>query len=77
MIHTTLNFKRGKKNYRFDVLHDIEGGGSSIDAALINWAARTETFTVESFCEYINSKGVHSAKPKQIEAIKHQSNGKV
>ena len=33
-------------------------------AALVNWVHRTEDYTAQSFCNYINSKGMHKAMPK-------------
>lgn len=56
MLNTKLNFKLGKKKYSFDLVHNLDEFGLSIDAALINWSARTDIFTEESFIEYIKSK---------------------
>lgn len=44
----------------FEIMTDM---GDAAQAALHNWMVRTEDFTAESFCKYINSKGVHRAKP--------------
>lgn len=56
MLNTTLNFNRGKKKYKFDLIHNLDEFGLSIDVALINWSARTNTFTEENFVEYVKSK---------------------
>ncbi len=47
----------------FSIIHNIdqEGAINSIDAAVDNWAARTDTFTDRSLCDYINGKGCHIA----------------
>lgn len=41
------------------IVHNMKLAGSvnSIIAAYDNWLARTEVYTSESLCEYINSKG--------------------
>jgi len=44
----------------FEILTDI---GDAAQAALHNWMVRTKEFTAESFCKYINSKGIYQAKP--------------
>lgn len=42
----------------FAIVHDLpEQFGLSISDALNNWLIRTEVFTAESLCAYINSKG--------------------
>jgi len=56
MLNTILNFNRGKKKYKFDLVHNLDEFGLSIDAALMNWSARTDTFTEEDFIEYVKSK---------------------
>lgn len=56
MLNTTLNFNRGKKKYKFDLVHNLDEFGLSLDAALINWSARTNTFTEDDFIEYVKSK---------------------
>lgn len=56
LLHTEMNFKIGKKKYKFNVLHNLHEYGLPIDAALINWSARTDDFTIESFCDYVVSK---------------------
>ena len=56
MLNTTLNFNRGKKKYKFDLVHNLDEFGLSIDAALMNWSARTNTFTEEDFIEYVKLK---------------------
>ena len=56
MLNTTINFKRGKKKYKFDLMHNLDEFGLSIDAALINWSARTKDFTEEDFIDYVTSK---------------------
>lgn len=37
------------------IVHNIEDP-AEFEAAVHNWDARTEVYTEESFCEYINSK---------------------
>ena len=40
----------------FKIYHNLRSFGLSIDAALANWLFRTDTYTAESFCEYVKSK---------------------
>lgn len=40
----------------FFIMTDL---GDMLEAALINWEARTTVYTAESFCNYVNSKGLH------------------
>jgi hypothetical protein len=42
----------------FRVIHNMptRGNVNSFNAALDNWLARTEVFTGQSFCDYVNSK---------------------
>lgn len=56
MLHTVLNFKAGKKKYKFDLVHNLDEYGLSIDAALINWSARTTSYNEQSFIRYVKSK---------------------
>ena len=35
--------------------------GQNLQAAVDNWYVRTDEYTPESLCEYINSKGAHTA----------------
>jgi hypothetical protein len=44
----------------FEIMTDM---GDAAESALHCWMARTTEFTAESFCKYINSKGLHKAKP--------------
>ena len=36
-----------------------------MENAVVSWAMRTEKYTEESLCSYINSKGLHSACPSK------------
>lgn len=77
MLHTELNFKRGKKKYKFDLVHNLDEYGLSIDAALINWSARTDDFSEKSFTDYVRSKnpGILICMPKWMYDKKFASNG--
>lgn len=41
---------------KFSIAHNLEELGLSIDAAVTNWYVRTEKFTAQNLCEYIESK---------------------
>jgi hypothetical protein len=56
MIHTELSFKRGKKKHKFSLVHNLDEFQLSIDSALLNWSLRTDTFTEQSFIDYVKSK---------------------
>lgn len=45
-------------NGQFDIWTDA---GDMLEPAVISWSARTEVFTAQSLCDYINSKGLHTA----------------
>lgn len=49
------------------IVHNIESEGNinSFQSALDSWLARTDDYTADSFCNYINSKGIHKAMTKQ------------
>lgn len=55
-LHSRISFKMGKSKYVFNVCHNLCEHGLSIDAALFNWAARTDDFSIQSFCKYVTSK---------------------
>lgn len=66
MIHTTLQFqmtnRKGTKlkaRYIFNVVHNLDEFGLDIEAALMNWTARTNELNVDSFCAYVISKDVN------------------
>jgi len=49
--------KHGKKERRvFNVNHNLKDYGLSIEAAFDNGLARTETYSVQDFCDYVVSK---------------------
>lgn len=48
---------KGNKTIEFSVETDIDEHGSTVEAAVDNWTARTKDFTVESFKKYVKSKG--------------------
>jgi hypothetical protein len=60
----SLNIKFQVKSKKllvdFNVLTNL---GDMVENAIINWSERTDEFTCESFCEYVESKGVHSCEP--------------
>jgi hypothetical protein len=58
-IKTIIQFKVDGQQYKFAVVHDLPKiPGLSIEDALVNWLARTDEYTAESFCEYINDKPI-------------------
>jgi len=64
-MNSTVEFFVGrgknKKKVSFNVEHNL---GSQLEAAVINWSFRTDTYTAESLSEYINSKNSgHHCKP--------------
>lgn len=54
-----IQFNVDGKQVKFSVHHDM---GEVIHSAVDNWLARTKVFTGESFCKYVNSKGVYKCK---------------
>lgn len=53
----TIKFFIGDQLHSFNVKHNFpQVQGLDIRAAADNWLARTNDYTVESFCEYVNSK---------------------
>ncbi len=53
-----IGFNVGKERVEFTVIHNIHSYGQSIESALDNWLARTDEYTVDSFCEYVESKDI-------------------
>lgn len=52
-------FYKGDHYIEFDIWTNLpDGFGVSFDAAMKNWLYRTDNYTAESFCSYINSKPV-------------------
>lgn len=46
----------------FEIMHNIpEGDINGLQGAIDNWLVRTDEYTPESFCKYVNSKGLHKA----------------
>ena len=70
MLHSKIKFKRGKEKYCFNVSHNLDEMGLSIDAALINWAARTTSFSIQSFCRYVESKDTINISCKPTALLK-------
>lgn len=62
LINSTISFyvgKQGKKKKKieFNVNHNLpEVPGLSLNDAVVNWSARTNTFTAQSLSDYINGK---------------------
>jgi len=56
MVHTELKFNLGKKPMAFDLVHNLDEFGLTIESALVNWAARTKKHSINSFCDYVESK---------------------
>lgn len=61
LIETSIKLDNG---VFFKIRHNmpIMGNINSIEAALASWEARTDEYTVESFVNYINSKGLYKAE---------------
>lgn len=58
-IKTIIQFKVYGQQYKFAVVHNLPKiPGLRIEDALDNWLARTDDYTAESFCEYINDKPI-------------------
>lgn len=57
----------------FTIVHNIpmKGNIDSFQAALDNWLNRTDDFSPESFCEYINGK-TRNGKSTYIAVTKEQ-----
>jgi len=59
---TNIEFRVNNKLIKFNIIHNLSvQPGANIRGALDNWLARTNKYTAKSFCNYINSKGVHTA----------------
>lgn len=57
ITETIISFKRGKKRHAFSIYHNLPNDfGLNIQCAFDNWLVRTDEFTPESLCEYIESK---------------------
>ncbi len=54
--HATLTFKINGVPTQWDVVHNLDEIGADIEAAFINWEARTDTYTIEDFISYVRSK---------------------
>ena len=57
---TTIRFKVGNVPIEFKIISNITSLGLSIDAAVINWSARTSEYTAKSFCDYVKSKDINT-----------------
>jgi tRNA1(Val) A37 N6-methylase TrmN6 len=65
MIHTTITFNYGRKSHSWDIEHNLDEFGMSIDAAFINWSARLVGIPkIEDFCEYVRNKDILNFKCK-------------
>lgn len=49
-VTSTIQLSDGSS---FNIVHNLE---EMIEAAAVNWSVRTDDYTAESFCNYINSK---------------------
>jgi hypothetical protein len=59
-MYTGINFKLKGKPKSFYLEHNLDKFGLSIDAAFVNWSARTKDFSEKSFCDYVVSKDPHN-----------------
>ncbi len=56
-INSTVSFDVNNKTVSFNIVHNLpEIFGMSLQNAVDNWIFRTEQYTAESLCDYINSK---------------------
>lgn len=62
MIHTEINFKVGKKKYKFNLVHNLDEYGLSIDAAFTNYIARYSILTESGFIKYVKSKDPYNIR---------------
>lgn len=54
-----IKFNVDGKPVAFKVIHNCpETEGLSMNDAVINWVHRTDEYTAESLCAYVNGKGV-------------------
>lgn len=54
----TVEFFVGKVRHRFKVINDMpETHGLSHNDAVTNWVHRTDNYSAQSFCDYVESKG--------------------
>lgn len=52
-----IEFYVNKKRHKFRVLNDMpDTFGFSIEGAVDNWLARTNDFSAQNFCDYVNNK---------------------
>ena len=52
-----IRFNVGKRKISFNVVHNLpETFGLSMDCAVESWVHRTNKYTAESLCKYINDK---------------------
>lgn len=56
MMEAKIKFNRGKQKYVFNVVHNLEDFGMGIVVAFDSWSMRTDTWTIQSFCEYVEGK---------------------
>lgn len=53
-----IKFNVDGKPIQFKVIHNCpETAGLSMNDAVTNWVHRTDEYTAESLCAYVNSKG--------------------
>ena len=71
-MHTGINFKLKGKPKSFNLEHNLDKFGLSIDAAFVNWSARTNDFTEKSFCDYVVSKDPHHLICRPAELTKKE-----
>lgn len=56
MQSITLTFNINDKPQKWNIVHNLDDFGLSIESALQNWGARTKRYTINSFCDYVVSK---------------------
>lgn len=56
MLNTVIHYKIKGKNKKFDLVHNLDEFGLTLDAAFINWSGRTSDYSVKSFIDYVVSK---------------------
>lgn len=66
-ILSKVQFEVDGIQYKFEIVHNLpDHFGLSLKDALTNWIYRTKEYTVESLCDYINSKNTeYEATPRQ------------
>jgi len=66
----TISFKVNGKPVRFTVYHNLKTFGLDMENAVTCWLARTDTYTAEDLCTYINNKNTGARCISENEYLK-------